>query len=165
MSLNQDAAVQISANLVNLRVNENFMLFLASVIEHNYSDTVALITYLQQPATTTTQPTDKPLLHQSAIDKLSEKSPFFKSVVSTQQATGNVEIISYLKATLQEIKIEWVFGMSFNDHEEDFCTLYNRNISRLILEQLDQKPTEIDPQLEPPKLRKEATIVKEYDKV
>jgi hypothetical protein len=48
--------------------------------------------------------------------------------------------------TVNKVLVEWIFGMSFDDHEESFVTLHNRNFTKMILEKLDlahtNQPTE-----------------------
>jgi hypothetical protein len=46
--------------------------------------------------------------------------------------------------SVKQVLVEWIFGMSFDDHEESFVTLHNRNFTKMILEKLDQahNPTE-----------------------
>jgi hypothetical protein len=39
--------------------------------------------------------------------------------------------------SVNKVLVEWIFGMSFDDHEESFVTLHNRNFTKMILEKLD----------------------------
>ena len=48
-------------------------------------------------------------------------------------------MLRYIKVSIDCISFEWVFGLGFDDHEEDFITLSNRNFSKLILDQFDRK--------------------------
>ena len=44
-----------------------------------------------------------------------------------------------MKVSIDSVSFEWVFGLGFDDHEENFITLSNRNFSKLILDQFDRK--------------------------
>ena len=44
-----------------------------------------------------------------------------------------------MKVSIDCVSFEWVFGLGFDDHEENFITLSNRNFSKLILDQFDRK--------------------------
>ncbi len=35
------------------------------------------------------------------------------------------------------IEVKWVFGLGFNDHEDNFVTLFNKNFSQQILSQFE----------------------------
>ena len=39
-----------------------------------------------------------------------------------------------MKVSIDCVSFEWVFGLGFDDHEENFITLSNRNFSKLILD-------------------------------
>ena len=43
-------------------------------------------------------------------------------------------VFKYLKVSINQVSFEWVFGLGFDDHEENFVTLSNRNFSKLILD-------------------------------
>jgi len=57
-----------------------------------------------------------------------------KKVNSDNGCVKSFSVLSFKK-----VLVEWVFGMSFDDHEESFVTLHNRKQTKLILEMLDQK--------------------------
>ena len=38
---------------------------------------------------------------------------------------------------IDSTKIEWVFGQSFDDYQEQFVSLKNRNLSKIILDKFD----------------------------
>lgn len=44
-----------------------------------------------------------------------------------------------MRLILTDIEIQWVIGMSFDNHEENFVTLNNRDFSKIILSQLERK--------------------------
>ena len=52
-------------------------------------------------------------------------------------------MLQYFKASIDSVSFEWVFGLGFDDHEENFVTLSNRNFSKRILEQFDRKREEL----------------------
>ena len=57
------------------------------------------------------------------------------SVVDALTTSGEpVMLTSYVKVKLQKCVVDWVFGMSFDDHDENFITLHNRNFTKLILD-------------------------------
>ena len=69
-----------------------------------------------------------------SIARLSQNSPFLKSIVATEtQQDASAGILSFLSLKVRAITVEWIFGMGFDDHEESFVTLNNRNFSKLIL--------------------------------
>ena len=69
------------------------------------------------------------------ITRLSQDSPFLKSIVATEtRQNASAGILSFLSLKVQAITVEWIFGMGFDDHEESFVTLNNRNFSKLILD-------------------------------
>lgn len=59
------------------------------------------------------------------------------AVKKVNSDNGCVKSFSVLSC--KKVLVEWVFGMSFDDHEESFVTLHNRKQTKLILEMLDQK--------------------------
>ena len=48
----------------------------------------------------------------------------------------NATIFSFL---IDSFKIEWIFGQTFDEHQDQFVTLNNRNFTRLILEKFDNE--------------------------
>lgn len=40
---------------------------------------------------------------------------------------------------VERFRLEWIFGQSFDDYQEKFVTLKNRNVSHLILERFDNE--------------------------
>ena len=72
---------------------------------------------------------------------MSKTSPFLKSIIATESMKNNdkkAKVMQYIKVTIDSVSIEWVFGLGFDDHEENFVTLSSRNISKLILDQFDR---------------------------
>ena len=66
---------------------------------------------------------------------MSQDSPVLKSIVATEsKKSANAGILSFLSLKVRAITVEWIFGMGFDDHEESFVTLNNRNFSKLILD-------------------------------
>lgn len=45
---------------------------------------------------------------------------------------------------INKVMIEWVFGMGFDDHEDNYVTLFNKNFSQKILSKFDQTEDEND---------------------
>jgi hypothetical protein len=60
------------------------------------------------------------------LDKLSQQG-----VTAKNASLQNIQVDSF--------KLEWIFGQSFDDYQEKFVTLKNRNVSHLILERLDNE--------------------------
>lgn len=50
-----------------------------------------------------------------------------------------VENASLQNIQIESFKLEWIFGQSFDDYQEKFVTLKNRNVSNLILERFDNE--------------------------
>ena len=44
------------------------------------------------------------------------------------------DVVQNIKIKVDTVELEWVFGLGFDDHEENFVTLNNRNFSKLILD-------------------------------
>ena len=45
-------------------------------------------------------------------------------------ASKQYENLAEIKSVkVGKIQIEWVFGLGFSDHEENYVTLYNKNFS------------------------------------
>lgn len=84
-------------------------------------------------------------ISEDIIESLTNSSPFVKSIVATLVQTNSKDKIkTFSQAKIEKIEIQWVTGMSFEDHEENFVTLHNRNFTKLILEQFDRKRTGLD---------------------
>lgn len=64
---------------------------------------------------------------------MSKNSPFLKSILKLE-SMNETHILSLAKVTVNSISFEWVFGLGFDDHEENYVTLSNRNFSKLILD-------------------------------
>jgi len=137
-------------------MNENYLLFLASLIEYHFNDVQALINYSKTMtvskadfANTDTSKTDNSQAKCAAIDEtllasLSKTSPFIKSIIATENSLKDsdddkAQILQFVKISIDSIAFEWVFDLGFDDHEENFVTLNNRNFSKLILDQFDRK--------------------------
>lgn len=43
-----------------------------------------------------------------------------------------------MQFTLGRLDISWIFEMNFDDHEENYVTLHNKDISKQILEEFDK---------------------------
>ena len=68
---------------------------------------------------------------------MSKTSPFLKSIIATELMKNEdktASVFKYLKVSINQVSFEWVFGLGFDDHEENFVTLSNRNFSKLILD-------------------------------
>ena len=75
------------------------------------------------------------LIDEETIKRLSEESPFLKSIVASEsQQPSSSGIISFVSLKVDAITVEWIFVMGFDDHEESYVTLNNRNFSKLILD-------------------------------
>ncbi len=60
------------------------------------------------------------------------------------QTQNKVQIDAYQHIRIAKVEIQWVNGMSFDDHEENFVTLHNRNSTKIILEQFDRNRTSLE---------------------
>jgi len=60
------------------------------------------------------------------LDKLSQQG-----VTAKDASLQNIQVETF--------KLEWIFGQSFDDYQEKFVTLKNRNVSNLILERFDNE--------------------------
>ena len=70
---------------------------------------------------------------------------FLKSIVASEsQQPSNSGIISFVSLKVDAITVEWIFAMGFDDHEESYVTLNNRNFSKLILDQLGSTEKQIE---------------------
>lgn len=68
-----------------------------------------------------------------------------KSIVASEsQQPSSSGIISFVSLKVDAITVEWIFGMGFDDHEESYVTLNNRNFSKLILDQLGSTEKQIE---------------------
>jgi hypothetical protein len=68
-----------------------------------------------------------------------------KSIVASEsQQPSSSGIISFVSVKVDAITVEWIFGMGFDDHEESYVTLNNRNFSKLILDQLGSTEKQIE---------------------
>ena len=50
-----------------------------------------------------------------------------------------IDLATIQSIFIQSIKVEWIFGQSFDDHQDQFVTLSNRNFTKIILDKLDQE--------------------------
>jgi hypothetical protein len=64
----------------------------------------------------------------SLIRREANNSDFLRSLIeAVKQVNGeNCCVKSLTVLSVKKILVEWVFGMSFDDHEESFVTLHNR---------------------------------------
>ena len=129
-------------------MNENYLLFLASLIEYHFNDVQALNSFAKQivSAQGENNPSnpgkavekDTSPLDLSAVNEISKASPFLKSILKLESCQ-EVDILSFTKVEIDSVSLEWVFGLGFDDHEENYVTLSNRNFSKLILDQFDKQ--------------------------
>lgn len=49
-----------------------------------------------------------------------------------------------MEVNIEMIRVEWVFGQGFDDHEDNFVTLFNKNFSQQILSQFDSKQPDFE---------------------
>ena len=64
---------------------------------------------------------------------MSKTSPFLKSIIKLE-SLNKTRILSLLNISIDSVSFEWVFGLGFDDHEENFVTLNNRNFAKTILD-------------------------------
>lgn len=128
-------------------MNENYLLFLASLIEYHFNDVQALTTFvtsslLQGAAESDPAPgrqrqstniLELEPIDEQSLTELCKESVFFKSTLHTEQHLGQ-DVVQNIKIKVDTVELEWVFGLGFDDHEENFVTLNNRNFSKLILD-------------------------------
>jgi hypothetical protein len=79
-------------------------------------------------------------LDRKVLRQFAKNSPFLKSVIAQEKVLDcGLNIRTYFQAVVSCIQVSWVFGMSFDDHDENFQTLNNRNFSKQMLSRLETK--------------------------
>lgn len=71
------------------------------------------------------------------LNEMSKSSPFLKSIIASESVKSQFKkalVRDYIKISIDSVSFEWVFGLGFDDHEENFVTLSNRNFSKIILD-------------------------------
>lgn len=127
--------------LAKLTANENYLLFLASLIEYHFNDVQALIVILNQLLLTSSPAEADPAardlgvdrqqsghsgLDQETLTEMCKSSPFLKSIIAAEklkddnsphsERKGRAQVDQYIKVSIERVVIEWVFGLGFDDH-------------------------------------------------
>lgn len=57
--------------------------------------------------------------------------------------TVPIALASIQNIMIESFKVEWIFGQSFDDYQDKFVTLNDRNETKLILEKFDMEATDL----------------------
>jgi hypothetical protein len=78
----------------------------------------------------------------SKINEIADSSVLVQSALATILETVNqytqCPITAYLSVKIEQISLEWVLGMTLEAHDDNFVTLDTRNLTKLLLNELDK---------------------------
>ena len=150
-----------SVQAIGITLNENYILLLSKLIDENFDDGSQLMAKLRNKEEDhaskakenetkndgckqirQTDQTDKRFsferLFESDMEGIHEiiKLNHFKQ---DDRGRSQIQSARILKFLIESFKIEWIFGQTFDEHQDQFVTLNNRNVTKLILEKFDNE--------------------------
>ena len=63
--------------------------------------------------------------------------PQLEQLVKLFEMPIDIKQTKIISFKINSWRLEWVFGQSFDEHQDQFVTLNNRNLTKIILEKFD----------------------------
>ena len=125
-----NGSLNLKVQEITLTLNENYILLLSKLVDENYEDVLHIIPKLKKESS-------EKIEAQSIEAPASYSSLFEKSEIKQLLELSDPQPIFFVQVA--SFKTEWIFGQTFDEHQDKFVTLNNRNFTKMILEKFDNQ--------------------------
>eukprot|EP00347_Sterkiella_histriomuscorum_P015009 403358661 len=135
-----------------ITINENYILLLANLVEHHFEDSFQIMQNFTQNNQNANQISNEHALNLNMINaQILTQEEVKDKIFQVKLCEFTVNMLKALDSLIEiqsinigSISLEWIFGLGFEDHEDNFVTLYNKNQSQQILQQFEQEKTDFE---------------------